>query len=95
MGVYDFSIVKDKRLPGINNNLRIDPKPIPLALLEATRNSLQNQNKYVMRSSESVCHLRFYMNGKCFMTMYYKCRSIFSKEALRKSGMTIYSKCCM
>ena len=26
MGVYDFSIVKDGRLFGININLRIDPK---------------------------------------------------------------------
>ena len=29
MGVFDFSIVKDRRFLGINTNLRIDPKSIP------------------------------------------------------------------
>ena len=29
MGVYDFSIVKDRRLFGINTNFRIDHKSIP------------------------------------------------------------------
>ena len=32
MGVYDFSIVKDRRLCGINTNLRIDHKSIPTLL---------------------------------------------------------------
>ena len=29
MGVYDVSIIKDRRLFGINTNLRIDHKSIP------------------------------------------------------------------
>ena len=55
MGVYDFSIVKDRRLFGINTNLRIDHKLIPHTefgiLAQNNNDNAQTLEKYGLQQT--------------------------------------------
>ena len=54
MAVYDFSIVKDRMLPGINTHLGIDPKLIPYSVQYSPDNShCKYAEKFVLINLES------------------------------------------